>query len=82
MSEKTLDLFENMDEPPNNVIHGIILTVCASLHNERAIVLGSRLYRDFRNDDKYDTSVIGSMLIMLRTFSPKSDNQRRCIMVR
>ena len=73
MSEKALDLFETMTEPPNNVIHAIAFTACALLRNERAIALGNRLFLTLRRDDEKDTVLIGSMLNMLMKFGRVED---------
>lgn len=68
MSEKALDVFDNIEEAPNNVIHAIAFTACAVLRDQRAVALGNRLYHDLRRDDEKDTISVGSMLNMLMKF--------------
>lgn len=68
MPEKALDLFEQLSQTPDDVIHAIIFSACASLRNERAIQLGHRILDGVRGSRKENPNVIGSILNMLMKF--------------
>ena len=68
LPEKTLDLFEQLPEPANNVIYAIVLNACSLSRSDRAIQLGNRLYRKIRTNIKDDNVLLGSLLHMLMKF--------------
>ena len=66
MSEKALDLFEQIEFNLNNVTYTIVFNACAELANDRAMKIGKRLLdempRNFRNDNVILTSAIHMLM--------------------
>lgn len=82
MPEKALNVYENIGEASNNVIHAIVFTACASQCDERAIELGNRLYRELCKTRKNDTVLLGSVLNMLMKFGQVDDAQHLFAQIR
>lgn len=68
MTEKALDLFEQMLVKPNNVIYMITFKACAELSNERAKTSGSKLLDEIRSISMTDHVVLSSAIHMLMKF--------------
>jgi hypothetical protein len=68
MSERALDLFEQMPFDPNDVIYIIILSACAQLANDRAMRIGQNLLDQIPNDFRNHNVLLNSALHMLMRF--------------
>lgn len=68
MSEKALDLFEQMSAAPDNVIYIIIFDACVRLKNERAIDMGNKLLAKILNKSMTNETLLASAIHMLMSF--------------
>jgi pentatricopeptide repeat protein len=68
MSEKALDLFEQMPFNPDNVIYTTIFNACAQLVNDRAMKIGQKLLDRIPNHFRNDNVVLNSAIHMLMKF--------------
>jgi lipopolysaccharide biosynthesis regulator YciM len=68
MSEKALDLFEQMPFDPNDVIYIIILSACAQLANDRAMRIGQKLLDKMPTSFRNNAVVLTSAIHMLMKF--------------
>jgi len=68
MSEKALDLFEQMSLDPNHVIYTIIFNACAQLKNDRGISVGKKLLNEIFNKSETNNVVFSSAIYMQMSF--------------
>ncbi len=68
MSEKALDLFEQMSSNPNDVIYTIIFNACAQLQNDRGKNVGKKVLDQILNKSGVDNVVLNSAIHMLMSF--------------
>ncbi|CAF1159522.1 unnamed protein product [Adineta steineri] len=68
MSDKALDLFEQISLNLDSVIYTIIFNACAQLHNDRAIKIGKKLLDEMPNNYEKDNNINNSAIDMLMKF--------------
>jgi pentatricopeptide repeat protein len=68
MSEKALDLFEEMPFNPNDVIYTIIFNACAQLANDRAMGIGKKLLDQMPDSFRNNNIILNSVIHMLMKF--------------
>jgi pentatricopeptide repeat protein len=68
MSEKALDLFEEMPFNPNDVIYTIIFNACAQLANDRAMGIGKKLPDQMPDSFRNNNIILNSVIHMLMKF--------------
>jgi pentatricopeptide repeat protein len=68
MSEKALNLFEQMHVNIDDVIYVIVFNACTQLANERAKKIGKKLLDQILNRSKVDDNVLKSAIHMLTRF--------------
>jgi hypothetical protein len=68
MSEKALDLFEQIPFDPNDVICITVFSACAQLVNDRAMRIGKNLLDQMPNDFRNDNDVLNTAIHMLMRF--------------
>ncbi|CAF1523270.1 unnamed protein product, partial [Adineta ricciae] len=76
MFEKALDLFHQMDLPPNENILTIIFNTCTHLSNDRALQTGKELLRKMNQSYYNNNIVITSAIHMLMKFDLVNDAER------
>jgi hypothetical protein len=69
MSEKALDLFEQMTLNPDNVIYTIIFNACAQLGNDRAMRIGGKLFDQMPNSFQNNNATLTSAIHMFMKWS-------------
>ncbi|CAF4003270.1 unnamed protein product, partial [Rotaria sp. Silwood1] len=82
MSEKALDLFEQMDLKFDNATFVIVFNACAQLANDRAMKIGRKLLDDMPNDYQNDSVVLTSATHMLMKFGEAESAERIVKLVR
>ncbi|CAF1436318.1 unnamed protein product, partial [Didymodactylos carnosus] len=73
MSEKALNLFEEVSSKSDKVLYVIVFGACASLSNERAIQLGKKLLHQIPTMFLDDIVVVNSAIHMLMKFGEVED---------
>jgi hypothetical protein len=73
MPDKTLDLFEQMNETPNTIVYVAVFNACAESADNRAIRLGNQVLQQLPAMCKNEIIVIGAMLKMLMKFGQVKD---------
>ncbi|CAF3824244.1 unnamed protein product [Rotaria sp. Silwood1] len=68
MSEKALDLFEQIELNLNNVAYTIVFKACAELANDRAMKIGKTLLNKIPQNFRNDNIVLTSAMHMLMKF--------------
>ena len=68
MTDKTLDLFEQMPVTPDNVIYTIIFMACGSLANERSMSVGKTLFNQILDKISTHNCLWSSAIYMLIKF--------------
>jgi pentatricopeptide repeat protein len=73
LSERALDLFEDISCTMNGKLYAIIYSACAALCNARAVALGEQLLREMPDIFLTNCVVIGSAINMLMKFGQVED---------
>ncbi|CAF1016309.1 unnamed protein product [Rotaria sordida] len=68
MSEKALDLFEQIDLNLDNITYSIIFNACAELINDRAMKIGKKLLDQIPSNYQNENIVLNSAIHMLMKF--------------
>ncbi|CAF4332144.1 unnamed protein product, partial [Rotaria sordida] len=68
MSEKVLDLFEQMELNLNNFAYTFVFNACAELANDRAMKIGRKLLDEMPENLRNDNVVLNSVIHMLIKF--------------
>jgi len=68
MSDKALDLFEQISPDPDNVIYIVIFNACAQLKNDRAKKVGKKVLDQILNKSVTNNVVLTSAIHMLMNF--------------
>ncbi|CAF3819776.1 unnamed protein product [Rotaria sp. Silwood1] len=68
MSEKALDLFEQIELNLNSFAYATVFKVCAELANDRAMKIGKALLDRIPQNFRYDNIVLNSAIHMLMKF--------------
>lgn len=73
MPEKTLHLFQQIREAPDDFSYRIAFDACATLRNQWAIDVGNKLLRQLPTIHKNNNFLVGSILKMLIRFDQLKD---------
>ncbi|CAF1223357.1 unnamed protein product [Rotaria sordida] len=76
MSEKALDLFEQIELNLNNAAYNIVFNACAELANDRAMKIGKKLLDEMPENLRNDNVVLTSALHMLMKFGDIQSAQK------
>jgi hypothetical protein len=68
MSDKVLDLLDNMIIQPDAVTLTIIFNACAEVNDDRAKKIGNKLLDQMPNDFRNNTILLNSAIHMLMSF--------------
>ncbi|CAF1120001.1 unnamed protein product [Rotaria sordida] len=76
MSEKALDLFEQIELNLNNAAYNIVFNACAELANDRAMKIGKKLFDEMPENLRNDNVVLTSAIHMLMKFGDIQSAQK------
>ncbi|CAF0973415.1 unnamed protein product [Rotaria sordida] len=76
MSEKALDLFEQIELNLNNAAYNIVFNACAELANDRAMKIGKKLLDEMPENLRNDNFVLTSAIHMLMKFGDIQSAQK------
>ncbi|CAF0888364.1 unnamed protein product, partial [Rotaria sordida] len=76
MSEKALDLFEQIHLKLNTVIYTIVFNACSQLANDRAKKIGKKLFDEMPDNYRNDNVVLNSATHMLMKFGDIQSAER------
>ncbi|CAF1449460.1 unnamed protein product, partial [Rotaria sordida] len=76
MSERALDLFEQIHLKLDSVIHTIVFNACSQLANDRAKKIGKKLLHEMHDNCRNDNVVLTSAIHMLMKFGDIQSAER------
>ncbi|CAF1371285.1 unnamed protein product [Rotaria sordida] len=76
MSERALDLFEQIHLKLDSVIHTIVFNACSQLGNDRAMKIGKKLLHEMHDNYRNDNVVLTSAIHMLMRFGDIQSAER------